>query len=107
MRNSAKSQKNAALLLHITLKHLEPVVRAAAGHEPGLGPITTQDPLLVTLEVVERCFAATDVPHLEDHVVRAGDEVVVVCLAPVHARDPARVRCVLGADNHAVFRSER
>ena len=59
----------------------------------------------MTLEVVERGLAAPDVPQLEDHVVGAGYEVILVCLAPVHARDPACVRGVLGPYNYAVLES--
>ena len=59
----------------------------------------------MTLEVIERRLATPDVPELEDHVVGSGDEVVVVCLAPVHAGDPSSVRCVLGADDDTILGS--
>ena len=63
------------------------------------------DLVLVALEVVERRAARPPVPHLDEIVVAAADEELLLLSAPVHARHPSLVRRELAPHDHALLRA--
>lgn len=77
------------------------IVRSAGQHEIGNGPISRQDLLLVTAEVVERSRGAAQVPQFGDGVVRSGEEEILVGRRPGDGGNPTGVMRHGGLDDGA------
>ena len=72
-------------------KNLHVVIRSAADNELRLVPVAAEDPISVSGQVVEGRSVRSDVPHLDQRIVRAGNEEIAALrvATPVDASYPA------------------